>query len=132
MTLARFTLRPGQPIFDQLLLAARKAILSGEFSPGQPFPSIRSLAADLKIHPNTVHKAVQQLIQEGFLVARPGLGTIVGEPAGAGATERRRVMREEFERVVVDAMRVGLDLPGMLEAIEGHWHRLSKPTEVKS
>ncbi len=63
VTLSRFTLRPGQPILDQLLLAARKAILSGEFSPGQPFPSIRSLAADLKIHPNTAHKAIQRLIQ---------------------------------------------------------------------
>ena len=130
VTLSRFALRPGQPILDQLLLAARKAILSGEFSPGQPFPSIRSIAADLRIHPNTAHKAVQQLIQEGFLVARPGLCTLVGEPPGAGASERRRLLREEFERVVVDAMRVGLDLPEVLKTIEGHWHRLSKPSEV--
>jgi GntR family transcriptional regulator len=130
VTLSRFTLRPGQPILDQLLLAARKAILSGEFSPGQPFPSIRSIAADLRIHPNTAHKAVQQLIQEGFLVARPGLGTLVGEPPGAGASERRRLLREEFERVVVDAIRVGLELPEVLEAIEGHWCRLSKHSEV--
>jgi len=130
VTLSRFTLRPGQPILDQLLLAARKAILSGEFSPGQPFPSIRSLAADLKIHPNTAHKAVQRLIQEGFLVARPGLGTVVGEPPGAGVSERRRILREEFERVVVDAIRVGLELPEVVEAVEGHWHRLSKSSEV--
>jgi GntR family transcriptional regulator len=130
VTLSRFALRPGQPILDQLLLAARKAILSGEFSPGQPFPSIRSLAADLKIHPNTAHKAVQMLIQEGFLVARPGLGTVVGEPPGASASERRRILREEFERVVVDAIRVGLELPQVLEAVEGHWQRLSKSSEV--
>ena len=72
MILARFSLKPGQPILDQLLFAARKAILSGEFSAGQTFPSIRALSADLKIHPNTAHKAIQQVIQEGFLVARPG------------------------------------------------------------
>ncbi len=130
VTLSRLTFRPGQPILDQMLLAARKAILSGEFSPGQPFPSIRSLAADLRIHPNTAHKAVQRLIQEGFLVARPGLGTLVGEPPGAGVAERRRLLREDFERVVVDAIRAGLELPEVLEAVAGHWYRLSKSPEV--
>ncbi len=130
VTLSSFTLRPGQPILDQLLFAARKAILSGEFSPGQPFPSIRSLAADLRIHPNTAHKAVQRLIQEGFLVARPGLGTLVGEPPGAGAWEQHRVLQEEFERVVVDAIRAGLELPEVLDAVQGHWHRLTKSLEV--
>jgi GntR family transcriptional regulator len=124
-------LRPGQPILEQLLFAARKAILSGEFSEGQAFPSIRSLAADLKIHPNTAHKAVQQLIQEGFLVARPGLGTVVGEPAAGRVADRKKLLREDFERVVVEAMRVGLELPEVVDAIEGHWLRLAKPAEVR-
>ncbi len=131
MTLARFSLKPGQPILDQLLFAARKAILSGEFSPGQTFPSIRALAADLKIHPNTAHKAIQQLIQEGFLVARPGLGTVVGEPPGGRSADRRKLLREESERLVVEAMRVGLDLREVIESIEEHWLRLQKPAEVR-
>lgn len=131
MTLPRISLRPGRPILDQLLFAARKAIFSGEFSPGQAFPSIRALAAELRIHPNTAHKAVQQLIQEGLLVARPGLGTVVGRPAGARKTDRRKLLSEEFERVVIDAMRVGLELPEVIESIEEHWLRLSKATEVR-
>ena len=67
MTLLRFTLRPGQSIFEQVVFAAVKAFISGEFQPGQPFPSVRALAADLKIHPNTAHKVVQYLIQERWL-----------------------------------------------------------------
>src|SRR5688500_5112603 len=63
----RLTLAPGKSIFDQVVFAATRAILSGVLQPGHEFPSIRTLAADLKIHPNTAHKAVQHLIQERWL-----------------------------------------------------------------
>ena len=51
-------MQPGQSIFDQVVFAAVKAFISGEFQPGQAFPSVRALAAELKIHPNTAHKVV--------------------------------------------------------------------------
>jgi len=44
MTLFRFTLQPGESIFDQVVFAAVKAFVSGEFQPGQAFPSVRALA----------------------------------------------------------------------------------------
>src|SRR5207245_8141680 len=66
----RLVLRPGQSMFDQMVFAATKAFVSGEFRPGQPFPSVRVLAAELKVHPNTAPKVVQRLIQEGFLESR--------------------------------------------------------------
>ena len=53
MTLPGFSLQPGQSIFDQVVFAAIRAFVSGEYRPGQPFPSVRQLAADLKINPNT-------------------------------------------------------------------------------
>ncbi|MBV8208164.1 MAG: GntR family transcriptional regulator, partial [Acidobacteria bacterium] len=53
MTALNFKLRPGESIFDQVVYAAKKAFLSGEFRPGQAFPSVRTLAAELKIHPFT-------------------------------------------------------------------------------
>jgi DNA-binding transcriptional regulator YhcF (GntR family) len=61
VTLLRFRMRPGESIFDQVVYAAKKAFISGEFQTGQPFPSVRTLAAELKIHPNTAHKVVQYL-----------------------------------------------------------------------
>ena len=76
VTPLRFTLRPGQSIFDQMVFAATKAFVSGEFQPGQSFPSVRVLAAELKVHPNTALKVVQHLIQQGFLESRPGIGTV--------------------------------------------------------
>lgn len=126
----RFELRPGQPIFDQVVFAAKKAIISGEFQAGQAFPSVRSLAAELKIHPNTAHKAVQHLIQERLLEVRPGIGTVVADLPVTRAAERRRLLRREVEQLVVEAKRVGLDLRDVLQEIEAQWAELEKPWEV--
>src|SRR5271169_2990869 len=104
VTLFRFELRPGQPIFDQVVYAATKAFVSGEFQPGQPFPSVRALAADLKIHPNTAHKVVQHLITEGWLEARPGIGTVVAHPPAARETEKSALLSDEVEQLVVAAI----------------------------
>ena len=124
--LFRFKLRPGQSIFDQVVYAAKKAVISGEFAPRQPFPSIRTLAADLKIHPNTAHKVVQHLIQERWLEVRPGVGTVVAEVPPARAGEKRRVLDQEVEQLVVEAMRVGLEEEDLLEAVRKQWARLER------
>ena len=131
MTLLRFTLRPGQSIFEQVVFAAIKAFISGEFQPGQPFPSVRALAADLKIHPNTAHKVVQYLIQERWLEARPGIGTVVAERPEVRSGDRKRLLKDEVEQLVVEAKRVGVELQDLLETIEAQWKTLERGDEAK-
>ena len=130
VTVFRFQLRPGQSIFDQVVYAAKKAFVSGELQPGQPFPSVRVLAAELRIHPNTAHRAVQYLIHERWLESRPGIGTVVAERPEARTSERNHLLKHEVEQLVVEAKRVGLDLEDLLEAIEGHWEKLDKRQEA--
>jgi GntR family transcriptional regulator len=134
VTLLRFSLRPGSrpgdTIFDQVVFAAQKAFVSGEFAPGQPFPSVRALAAELKIHPNTAHKVVQHLIQEGYLEARPGLGTVVSQLPIPRAGDRKRLLTHEVEQLVVEARRVGLALPELMYAVETEWTKLDKPSST--
>jgi GntR family transcriptional regulator len=127
VTLFRFALRPGESIFDQVVYAAKRAFISGELAPGQPFPSVRALAAELKIHPNTAHKAVQHLIQERWLEARPGVGTVVAPPPAARAGDRKRLLQYEVEQLVVEAKRVDLDLEELVDAIQAQWQKLEKP-----
>src|SRR5215472_8303218 len=129
VTLFRLALRPGQSIFDQAVYAAKKAFISGELAPGQPFPSVRSLAAELKIHPNTAHKVVQHLIQERWLEARPGVGTVVAPRPPARPGDRKRLLQQEVEELVVEAIRIGLDLEELVDAIETQWQKLGN-TEV--
>jgi GntR family transcriptional regulator len=131
MTLLRFTLQPGQSIFEQVVFAAIKAFVSGEFQPGQSFPSVRALAADLKIHPNTAHKVVQYLIQERWLEARPGIGTVVAERPEVRASDRKRLLQHEVEQLVVEAKRVGVELQDLIETIEAQWRALEQAPEGK-
>ena len=130
MTLFGFVLRPGQSIFDQVVFAAKKAFISGEFQAGQPFPSVRALAAELKIHPNTAHKVVQHLIQERFLEVRPGIGTVVADLPVARAGDRKRLLQQEVEQLVVEAKRVGLECSEVVQAVETQWAKLGKSWEI--
>lgn len=126
VTPLRLTLQPGRSIFDQVVFAAQKAFLSGEYQQGQAFPSVRALAAGLKIHPNTAHKVIQHLIHERWLEVHPGIGTIVAEPPSARPGDRQRLLRQEIDQLVVEALRVGVRLDDVLEAISGAWSKIDK------
>lgn len=117
-------LNPGQSIFDQVCFAATKAILAGELKPGEAFPSVRTLALELKIHPNTAHKVVQHLVQERWLMVKPGVGTVVAQPPKARAGDRKRLLGDDVEKLVVEAMRVGVTLGEVQEAVEEQWRDL--------
>ena len=131
VTLFGFTLRPGQSIFDQIVFAATKAFVSDEFQPGQPFPSVRALASELKIHPNTAHKVIQYLIQERWLEVQPGIGTVVAARPAARAGDRQRLLQHEVEQLVVEALRVGVRLENVVDAIEARWAKLAGRTTAR-
>lgn len=121
MSLLTFKAQPGQSIFDQLIFAAEKAFLGGEFSPGQAFPSVRTLAAELKIHPNTAQKIIHQLIAERWLEVKPGIGTVVAARPAPRAADRRRLLNEDVERLIVEAKKVGVSLQDVVQALSAGW-----------
>ena len=120
----KFKFTTGQSIFDQVVFAAIKSILAGELKPGEAFPSVRALALDLRIHPNTAHKVVQHLIQERWLTMQPGVGTVVAQPPKARAGDRKRLLEYEVEKLVVEALRVGAGLSEVQQAVEETWTEL--------
>src|SRR4249919_4275426 len=120
----KLKLIPGDSIFDQVVFAATRSILAGELKAGETFPSVRALALDLKIHPNTAHKVVQHLIQERWLIAQPGVGTIVAQPPKARTGDRKRLLEDEVEKLVVEAMRVGAGLNEVQQAVADTWNDL--------
>ena len=71
----RVTFRPGSSLYEQVVYAAKKALVSGQMSPGDSFPSVRTLSTELQINPNTAHKVITHLLNEGLLEVRPGTGT---------------------------------------------------------
>jgi len=119
----RLTFQPGVSLYEQVVYAAKKAIVSGQMRPGDPFPSVRALSKALKINPNTAHKVVAYLMTDGLLEVRPGIGTVVAVPSSTAA-DRGNLLRQELEHLVVEARRLGLDLDDLTGALAAHWNSL--------
>ena len=120
----RLSFQPGVALYEQVVYAARKAVISGQMRPGDDFPSVRALSTALKINPNTAHKVVTHLVNEGLLEVRPGTGTVVAQPARSTAAERARLLDHELERLVVEARKLGLKVDDVASALAAHWSRL--------
>jgi GntR family transcriptional regulator len=117
--------RPGVPLFEQVVYAAQKAMISGQLLPGDPFPSVRALSRELKINPNTAHKIVAQLVSDGLLETRPGIGNVVAALPDSTRKERTQLLGREVEQLVVEAKRLGIARDDILASIVQHWDRLS-------
>jgi GntR family transcriptional regulator len=120
----RVTFRAGVSLFEQVVYASIKAIVSGQLRPGDAFPSVRALSKELKINPNTSHKIVAHLVNEGLLETRPGIGTVVAVLPDSTRKERTQLLGHEIEELVVEAKRLGIELAEMLDSITAHWKRL--------
>jgi GntR family transcriptional regulator len=99
-----------RPISRQIVDGVRRLIASGELPVGAGLPSVRGLAQQLTINPNTVAKAYTELTNEGLLDARAGLGLFVAEPRQRlSDDERARRLAEATHRFVTDI--IALDYP---------------------
>jgi GntR family transcriptional regulator len=127
----RLSFEPGISLYEQVVYAAKKAMVSGQMRAGDPFPSVRALSKELKINPNTAHKVVTQLINEGLIEVRSGTGTVVSERAASTAAERSNLLKKELEQLVVEAKKLGLPLDVVTESLEQHWRRLDGTDKVQ-
>ena len=121
----RVPFRAGIPISEQVVYASKKAMISGQLRPGDPYPSVRTLSKELKINPNTAHKVVAFLVNEGLLETLPGIGTVVAELPESTTKMRTQLLGQEMETLVVEAKRLGIDLDAMLASFTSHWQRLT-------
>lgn len=117
-------LRPGSPVAEQVVFAVKRAVVSGQLQPGQAFPSVRTISQELGINPNTAHKIVASLVQEGILVTTPAVGSVVAERSGGDRSERAALLGGEMERLVVEARQLGLTLDEVTAALAKHWRKL--------
>jgi GntR family transcriptional regulator len=116
--------KPGAAIYEQVVYAAKKAMMAGQLRPGDAFPSVRTISRELKINPNTAHKVITHLVLSGLLEVRSGAGTFVANRPQASRAEKTQLLERQVEQLVVESKRLGIELEDLQEAVDKHWKRL--------
>lgn len=107
----------GTPIYRQLKERVIALMLEGALKPGDALPSVRQVAADYQVNPITVSRAYQELVDEGLVEKRRGLGMFVTEEVSSKllGTERERFLTEEWPQVLERIRLLDLSAAELLE-----------------
>ena len=115
------------PIWRQIEEGMRRMISLGSLSPGDMVPSVRELAQQLRVNPNTVARAYQRLTDAGVFAVRRGEGTFVSDaPAQLRKSERNETLRDAALRYAGTAMSVGASLEEASAELENSYERLTR------
>ena len=106
-----------RPIYEQVAEKFKTLILKGVLQPDEQMPSVRNLAMELSINPNTIQKAYSELEREGFIYTVKGRGNFV---AGSEhlLTERKKSCMEKILKLVEEAMEYGMDRGEIIAKIQ--------------
>src|SRR5438309_8386767 len=122
-----FAINPAdpEPIWRQIEDGVRRLVALGALTPGAAVPSVRDLARDLRVNPNTVARAYQRLTENGVLTVRRGEGTYVAdEPLQPRKSEKHEVLREAATRYAGSAIAVGAEVDEAAAEVESAYQRV--------
>ena len=105
-----------RPIYVQIMDEVRRSLVVGSLAPDDPLPSVRQLASELRVNPNTVSQAYRELERQGVVEARRGSGTFVVQSSVNGS-QRTALARDVAARALRDAHRNGLSADELIDAI---------------
>ena len=120
----------GNPVYLQIQSQLERRIASGALAPGDALPSVRALAKQLRINPNTVVRAYRELEFRGLVVTRHGEGTFVADGAARKSPEPADLIAERAEQLVHEAKELGLDKEQTLAAVKSAWRSSGKRSAV--
>jgi GntR family transcriptional regulator len=107
------------PVFVQIADEIKSAIARGACAPGDMIPSVRQLAAQALVNPNTVAKAYRELEREGIVTTRRGLGVIVAEKSARACRDgRREEIRAKLKEIAAEARRAGIEFDELRETLD--------------
>src|SRR5271154_1557874 len=108
------------PIYRQIVQHIRRAVALGQLALGEQLPAVRVLAESLIVNPNTVARAYQDLIRDGLLESRSGIGVFVAEKVRQvfSEAERRRRLDHAVEQLLHEALMLNFSLPEVSGTLE--------------
>ena len=108
--------RDARPIYTQICDGFREQILGGILQTGDKMPSVRELATELTINPNTIQRAYRELECQGWIASVPGKGSFVSGIPKASEAETQ-AMLAEFDRLCTTLMKLGIPAENLTERI---------------
>lgn len=122
-----------EPLFEQVVYAVKSAVARGTAQVGDKLPSVRELARDLGINPNTVVRAYEALERDGVIVRRQGAGCfLTGGGSELATAERRRQLQELLRRAATEAFHLGFTAADIEKALRQCLDQLEfTPNEAK-
>ena len=115
--------RDARPIYEQVRDNLRRLMVSGAIQEGEKLPSVRSLASNLAINPNTIQRAYESLETEGYVYSIPGKGSFAAPRTGVDEERRDRLLGQ-FDSLTAELLYLGVTrdrlidpFPVLLEAL---------------
>ena len=109
----------GVPIYRQIVNQIQYLVAANRLHPGDEVPSIRRLAQDLLINPNTVARAYRELETAGLLQSRQGAGTtVVANPSPLNRREKIRILAERADGLLAEARQLGISVDDLKELLD--------------
>lgn len=117
-----------EPLFEQIGQRVKESVAAGLMAPGDRLPSVRELARELAINPNTVARAYEALERDGVIVRRQGSGCFVTEQTSPlRDDERKKRLAEQARRLVTEAFHLGFDAADIESAVSAELDRVRFP-----
>lgn len=118
MVVIRIDPGSAEPLFEQVVFAVKQAVARGSAAAGDKLPSVRELARELAINPNTVVRAYEALERDGVIVRRQGAGCfLTGRGTGLATPERRHKLRDLVRRAATEAFHLGFSAADVTKAL---------------
>ncbi len=105
------------PIYEQIVSKYKNLIVKGALMPNEKMPSVRNLAMDLSINPNTIQKAYAELERQGFIYTVKGRGNFVADNAGLKDVKAQEIL-QKLDAVIKEAEEAGVELSVLREHLE--------------
>ena len=110
--------RDSRPIYEQIKDGLRKLIVTGAMQPDEKLPSVRALAQQLSINPNTIQRAYNELESEGYIYSIPGKGSFASGDSGAEEARKQELMGKVRE-MVTELKYLGVSEEDLLALLRG-------------
>ena len=110
--------RSRKPIYEQLVDKLKELIINEVLKPDEQLPSVRQLAQELTINPNTIQKAYRELENQGFIYSQKGKGSFVNPQHRTMDESKRESIMEEIEKLILEALYLGVTEEELMELMK--------------